>query len=137
MNKIALSIIAVCLASQVNLVYAEKQPSTDKEKFSYAIGLQVSQNISNQPIEIDNASFIQAISDVLNKSKLKLTPQEMQQAVINYQNAEIKKLEQQLKQILVDEAELKEKVEKNLMYQDYLENVCQSMSKYFPEISDI
>jgi hypothetical protein len=50
---------------------------------------------------------------------------------------EIRKLESQLKQILIDEHELKEKVEANIQYQDYLENVCQSMAKYFPEIQDI
>ncbi len=32
---------------------------------------------------------------------------------------------------------MKEEVEKNLKYQDYLENVVQGMSKFFPEISDI
>ena len=32
---------------------------------------------------------------------------------------------------------MKEELEKNLKYQDYLDNVVQSMSKFFPEISDI
>ena len=38
---------------------------------------------------------------------------------------------------LYDCGEVKEKVEANIQYQDYLENVCQSMAKYFPEIQDI
>jgi len=50
---------------------------------------------------------------------------------------EIKKLEQQLKEKLLEENELKEEVQRNLQYQDFLESVCQNMSKYFPEISDI
>jgi DNA repair exonuclease SbcCD ATPase subunit len=50
---------------------------------------------------------------------------------------EIEKLEQQLRAKLKEEADLKEQVEKNLKYQDYLEGVVQSMSKFFPEISDI
>ncbi len=50
---------------------------------------------------------------------------------------EIEKLELQLKLKLQEEAQLKEEVEKNLKYQDYLENVVQNMSKFFPEISDI
>eukprot|EP01040_Poterioochromonas_malhamensis_P000820 gene820-873_t len=50
---------------------------------------------------------------------------------------EIEKLELQLKNKLKEENILKEEVEKNLKYQDYLENVVQSMSKFFPEISDI
>lgn len=32
---------------------------------------------------------------------------------------------------------MKEEVEKNLKYQDYLDNVVQNMSKFFPEINDI
>ncbi|RYH27854.1 DUF4200 domain-containing protein [archaeon] len=50
---------------------------------------------------------------------------------------EIEKLEAQLRGKLKEEAELKEEVEKNLKYQDYLENVVQTMSKFFPEIGDI
>lgn len=50
---------------------------------------------------------------------------------------EIEKLEAQLKSKLKEEHLLKEEVEKNLKYQDYLENVVQTMSKFFPEISDI
>jgi chromosome segregation ATPase len=50
---------------------------------------------------------------------------------------EIRKLEQQLSEKLLEESDLKDEVEKNLQYQDFLENMCQTMSKYFPEISDI
>jgi hypothetical protein len=50
---------------------------------------------------------------------------------------EIEKLELQLKSKLKEESSLKEEVEKNLKYQDYLENVVQNMSKFFPEIADI
>ncbi len=50
---------------------------------------------------------------------------------------EIEKLEAQLKHKLREEGMMKEEVEKNLKYQDYLENVVQGMSKFFPEISDI
>ena len=50
---------------------------------------------------------------------------------------EIEKLEAQLKSKLKEESMMKEEVEKNLKYQDYLENVVQTMSKFFPEISDI
>jgi len=50
---------------------------------------------------------------------------------------EIQKLESQLKSKLREESILKEEVEKNLKYQDYLDNVVQNMSKFFPEIADI
>lgn len=51
--------------------------------------------------------------------------------------SQIAQLEDQLKSKLREEAVLKEEVERNLKYQDYLENVVQTMSKFFPEISDI
>jgi chromosome segregation ATPase len=52
-------------------------------------------------------------------------------------DVEIRKLEDQLHDKLLEESKLKDEVEKNLQYQDFLENMCQTMSKYFPEISDI
>lgn len=50
---------------------------------------------------------------------------------------EIRRLEAQLKNTLKEESVLKTELEKNMKYQDYLENVVQSMSKFFVEISDI
>ena len=70
---------------------AEKQPATDQEKISYAIGVQLSQNILRQSLQIEPESFIQAISDVLNKKDLKLAPEEMQQVMVNYQQQQMQK----------------------------------------------
>ncbi len=78
--------------------------------------------------------FLQENESKCNRALKRAAEERKQQAT---KDNDIKKLEATLKQILIDEAELKEKVEKNLQYQDYLENVCHSMSKYFPEISDI
>jgi hypothetical protein len=50
---------------------------------------------------------------------------------------DIRKLEAQLKTKITEERSLKEELEKNIKYQDYLENVVQNMSKFFPEISDV
>jgi hypothetical protein len=50
---------------------------------------------------------------------------------------EIKRFEVQLKLKLREEGVLKEELEMNLKYQDYLESVVSNMSKFFPEISDI
>ena len=52
-------------------------------------------------------------------------------------DVEVKRLEQQLKYKLQEGAILKQELEKNIKYQEYLENVVGSMSKFFPEISDI
>ena len=50
---------------------------------------------------------------------------------------EIKRFEVHLKLKLEEESILKQKLLRNLKYQDYLESVVQSMSKFFPEVPDI
>ena len=82
MKKILLCIITsvVCLNSQ-----AESTLNTDKEKFSYSVGIQLAQNMLRQSIQVDPDAFVQAVRDVLTGSQLKLTPQQMQQVLISYQ----------------------------------------------------
>lgn len=50
---------------------------------------------------------------------------------------EIEEKEHELRETMRKEAILKEQVEKNLKYQDFLENVVQTISKFFPEINDV
>ena len=78
--------------------------------------------------------FLQENESKRNRA-LKRTAEERKQR--ESKEGEIKKLEAQLKTKLKEEMELKGEVAVNLKYQDFLESVCQSMSKYFPEISDI
>jgi len=59
--------------------------STEKQKLSYAMGIYFSQSIVNQNIDIDVDAFIQAITDSLNKSELKLSQAEIQNALTTYQ----------------------------------------------------
>ena len=74
-----------------------------------------------------------------NESKknraLKRAAEEKKQREVK--ETEIKRFEVQLKQKLREEGVLKEELERNLKYQDYLESVVQNMSKFFPEIPDI
>lgn len=78
--------------------------------------------------------FLQENESKRNRALRRAAEERKQQ---DAKDIEIKKYEQQLKEKLLEESSLKQELEKNLQYQDYLENVCQSMSKYFPEISDI
>jgi FKBP-type peptidyl-prolyl cis-trans isomerase FklB len=77
--------------------YGQEQLSSDKQKFSYAIGVQVGQqigqNIATQPTEIDKAALIMGITDIINQSGLKLTVPEMQAAVEKVQ-ADVQKSQQ-------------------------------------------
>jgi hypothetical protein len=78
--------------------------------------------------------FLQENESKRNRALRRAAEERKQQ---DAKDIEIKKFEQLLKEKMLEEAQLKRELEKNLQYQDYLENVCQSMSKYFPEISDI
>ncbi|MEQ1664535.1 MAG: FKBP-type peptidyl-prolyl cis-trans isomerase [Bdellovibrionales bacterium] len=53
----------------------------EKTKYSYAIGLQVAQNVKRQNIPIDIKAFTAAMNDVLNDKKLQLSQEETGQAL--------------------------------------------------------
>ena len=82
MKRILILVVATlaCLTVQ-----AESELTTDKEKFSYAVGVQLAQNMLRQAIQLDTEAFIQAVSDVLAAAELKLSPQQMQQVLAAYQ----------------------------------------------------
>src|SRR3990172_4738303 len=81
----------VMLTFHAAAILADEQPDTDQEKFSYAVGVQLSQNMLRQSISVDPEAFIQAINDVLNHKDLKLTPEEMQQVLVSYQQQQMQK----------------------------------------------
>ena len=80
-------------------VVAQEQLTTEKQRFSYAVGVQVGQqigqNIAVQPTEIDKAALLMGISDIIYQSGLKLTVQEMQAAVTKVQEEEQKRQQAQ------------------------------------------
>jgi FKBP-type peptidyl-prolyl cis-trans isomerase FklB len=60
---------------------ADTAIKTDEQKFSYAIGFQIGQNLKNQKLtNIDVNIMSQAISDVLKDQKLKVSMEDMQKA---------------------------------------------------------
>jgi len=72
--------LAAMLALNSTLVSAAK-PSTELEKFSYAIGFQVGQGFKRDNLEIDTAVMSQAINDVLNNKAPQLDMSEMRAAM--------------------------------------------------------
>lgn len=94
MNRCLLTAFLASLFLVSGIAHAEKQPQTENEKFSYAVGVQLGQNVVHQAIKIDNESFLQGISDTINQQGLKLSLEEMQQALVKYRDEEIKRQEQ-------------------------------------------
>ena len=54
---------------------------TQKEQFSYAIGIQIGQSLIRQGVDLDSDAFNLAIRDVLDGSKPRLSPEDMQAVV--------------------------------------------------------
>jgi FKBP-type peptidyl-prolyl cis-trans isomerase FklB len=54
---------------------------TDKEKFSYSIGIQIGQSLIRQGVELDSEAFNLAIRDAIDGAKPRLEPGTMQQAL--------------------------------------------------------
>ena len=85
--------LLVSISLFTGVVQAEKQPSTEKEKFSYSVGVQLAQNIARQEIQLDLDSFLQAIRDVITATPLRVGVEEMQQTLVSYRSKELEKQE--------------------------------------------
>jgi len=92
MQKSMISLIAILISFASAEGLTQEALTTVKQRFSYAVGVQVGQNISAQAADIDNDALLLGISDILKQQGLKLTVQEMQAAVTNYQNQEMERL---------------------------------------------
>jgi FKBP-type peptidyl-prolyl cis-trans isomerase len=85
--KIFKSALVILLSFSFMHAHAAKVES-DLEKLSYSMGIFFGQSVSRQGMELDNAAFLQAVEDVLNSSELKLSKEEMQQILSDYQKKE-------------------------------------------------
>ena len=79
-KQIILGSIAAIFALQATATLAAK-PSSEKEKFSYAIGFQVGQGFKRDNLEIDTKVMAQAINDVLGNKEPQITLAEMRAAM--------------------------------------------------------
>jgi FKBP-type peptidyl-prolyl cis-trans isomerase FklB len=74
---------------------AQDNLETEIKQFSYALGVQlgqqIGQNLSTQTVDIDTGALLMGLSDIIHQSGLKLTVEEMQAAVNNVQANEQKR----------------------------------------------
>lgn len=89
--KILKSALVLLLSFTFINVHAAKLES-DLEKLSYSMGIFFGQSVSRQGMELDKAAFLQAVEDVLNKNDLKLSKEEMQKILTDFQKKEQKEL---------------------------------------------
>jgi FKBP-type peptidyl-prolyl cis-trans isomerase FklB len=76
---------SLVIAGLLPFAVAAADLTSDKQKFSYALGAQIGGNVKQQGIELDADAFAAGIHDVISDVDLQLTADQMQQAAENYQ----------------------------------------------------
>ena len=86
--KLPVFLTALMVAVQVPVHAQDSKPlTTNAEKFSYGIGLQIAQQLQKQQLSgVDPRAIAMAIEDVLKGRELRVTMEEMQVAAVAYQN---------------------------------------------------
>jgi FKBP-type peptidyl-prolyl cis-trans isomerase len=79
--------------------YSAEAPAlkTQKEKRSYAIGVDIGNMLSRQPVDMDVDSFLKGAQDVLNKKKLLLTDEELKDILTVLQKEMAAKQDERMK----------------------------------------
>lgn len=86
--KLPVLLTALMVAVQVPVHAQDSKPlTTNAERFSYGIGLQIAQQLQKQQLSgVDPRAIAMAIEDVLKGRELRVTMEEMQVAAVAYQN---------------------------------------------------
>lgn len=78
--------IPVAVSAEDKTASKDAALSTNLQKFSYAIGLQIGESIKGKGIKLDPNALTTAISDVLKDKKPRLSEDELQKAVSAHEN---------------------------------------------------
>lgn len=66
---------------------------TDKQRFSYAVGLQIGSSLQRDGMDVDGAAIGMAINDVLEGKPPRLSEEQLQQAFQTFQQQQAKQME--------------------------------------------
>lgn len=83
-------------------VYSAEELKTNQQKYSYAIGVQVANNLMSQDSTLDPNSLALAIKDVLSGKPLRATPEELNIAIKALHEEKTKQKKEQAKLSLKD-----------------------------------
>ena len=76
-------LLAITTFGSISATAAELK--TNKQKYSYAIGFQIGNNLKREGADVDVDAIAQGIKDVLSDAKLQVSMEEMQAAVLELQ----------------------------------------------------
>ena len=85
--KLFKSTLIVALCSTFINAHAAKV-ETDLEKLSYSMGAYFGHTVTRQDMDLDIPAFLQAVEDVLKGAETKMTTDEMQKVLSDYQKKE-------------------------------------------------
>jgi FKBP-type peptidyl-prolyl cis-trans isomerase len=74
-----------------NVSAADASLTTDQQKFSYTVGVQIGQSLKRDSSEIDADIVTRAIKDVLGDKKLQMSQEEMQKSMDSFQQKQMQK----------------------------------------------
>jgi FKBP-type peptidyl-prolyl cis-trans isomerase FklB len=77
----AVSMIATSALLTTNVLAEDAALSTDNQKFSYGIGLQIGQSIARQNVQVDQDALILAIQDALNGKEPRVALDELKRVM--------------------------------------------------------
>src|SRR5664279_578284 len=77
-QKWTLAAAIVLLLSFTAVAQDAPELKTDKDKFSYALGMNFGENLRKQGLDLDTAMFAKAFAESFNGGKTAMTDQEMQ-----------------------------------------------------------
>jgi FKBP-type peptidyl-prolyl cis-trans isomerase FklB len=72
---------------------ADMKLESNKQQFSYAIGVQIGDSLRRDGLDVDAAILGQAVGDVLSESPLRLTAEQMQAAFKSFQEQKVKSMQ--------------------------------------------
>jgi len=85
---------SLLMTSSITVAHAaDSELGTEKQQFSYAVGVQIGQDLKQNGLNIEAGSVAKAIADVLADKPLQLTVPEMQTLFADYQKREAAKKE--------------------------------------------
>jgi len=70
-------------------LFAATKLKTDSQRFSYAVGVQISSGLKREALDIDLDALTQAIRDVMGDAKLKMTQDEIRAAIKSMQDKKV------------------------------------------------
>jgi FKBP-type peptidyl-prolyl cis-trans isomerase FklB len=88
-----LALTGCCVAMQANAI------TNDQERLSYSIGINVGERLAEQELEVDPKAFAEGVNDALGKKTLRVSKEDMQKILTDFQQQQTAKMQAKQQQI--------------------------------------